>query len=129
MEPCRAGLIVVKVLDRIIQASRFVHDRDGSISYGAHLRDATRLVPRGHQQEVAAGNHLALHLRAEAVITTNSALVLRLGPLEHITVARVAVAHYHELNAIHAILAVLHHPFHTSPEHVDALLSSEPADK
>ena len=80
------------VLDRVGQPAHAPRHGDGAVALRAHLRQPARLVLRGHQAHVGAGEQQVLELVGEVQLHGDAAR-RTLGELgEHRLVARLAVA-------------------------------------
>mmetsp|Transcript_59540 Transcript_59540/g.172435 ORF Transcript_59540/g.172435 Transcript_59540/m.172435 type:complete len:396 (+) Transcript_59540:64-1251(+) len=124
------GLLLGLNDDGVLQAATQCDDGDAAIPLGAHLRQAARLVPRRHEEEVAAGHHLVLHFWIEAHKAADSPRVGGLTPTQRIGVLPLAVSHHDQLRAArNAVAGVLHQPVNDLHHDVHTFLPSQAADE
>eukprot|EP00429_Kryptoperidinium_foliaceum_P038666 CAMPEP_0176176678 /NCGR_PEP_ID=MMETSP0120_2-20121206/90495_1 /TAXON_ID=160619 /ORGANISM="Kryptoperidinium foliaceum, Strain CCMP 1326" /LENGTH=420 /DNA_ID=CAMNT_0017514723 /DNA_START=50 /DNA_END=1312 /DNA_ORIENTATION=+ len=114
---------------RVLQAATHRDDRHTAVALRAHLWQAAGLVPRRHEQEVAASVHHVLQLGVELQRGDAAWPLLRLL-IDVPHVALVAVAHEQHLNpAGDAVAGVGHHPIQRLANEVDALLHRQAPHK
>mmetsp|Transcript_36065 Transcript_36065/g.109015 ORF Transcript_36065/g.109015 Transcript_36065/m.109015 type:complete len:268 (+) Transcript_36065:211-1014(+) len=84
---------------------------EGTILLADHLRQAAGLVPRRHQEDVAACHHLMLHLGVETDVAAHALAVRVLHVPQHVAMATLAIAHHDQLaSPCNAIACVVHQP-------------------
>mmetsp|Transcript_96493 Transcript_96493/g.249495 ORF Transcript_96493/g.249495 Transcript_96493/m.249495 type:complete len:257 (+) Transcript_96493:282-1052(+) len=118
-------LILPEPLNRVLQPTSLMHDRQRSVSLGVHLWQPARLVLGRHQQDIATRHHAVLHSRVEADVATEAALVAALHLGHPGLVLRLPLAHDDELDATGAL--AVHHPLDVAQDQGQTLLVAETA--
>mmetsp|Transcript_18294 Transcript_18294/g.60118 ORF Transcript_18294/g.60118 Transcript_18294/m.60118 type:complete len:200 (-) Transcript_18294:1355-1954(-) len=107
-----------------------MHHWDGAVALGIHLGEATRLVARGHQEDVSTGDDLVLPLGREPDVAHDLALVLSLCPPEEVGISLLSAAHHHELHVACDALGVPgDEPGEDLFDQVDTLLGGKAPDE
>mmetsp|Transcript_59541 Transcript_59541/g.172440 ORF Transcript_59541/g.172440 Transcript_59541/m.172440 type:complete len:262 (+) Transcript_59541:64-849(+) len=121
------GLLLGLNDDGVLQAATQCDDGDAAIPLGAHLRQAARLVPRRHQEEVAPGVQHVLELRVELAggHATPPLVGLLVHLLHEVLVAVAGQQHLHSAGDV--VACVDHHPVQTLENQVNALLRCQTA--
>mmetsp|Transcript_32659 Transcript_32659/g.76272 ORF Transcript_32659/g.76272 Transcript_32659/m.76272 type:complete len:407 (-) Transcript_32659:455-1675(-) len=106
-----------------------MYDRYRPVLLCVHLRQAARLVARGHEEDVGPRQDLVLELGREPNIPGDLPLVLPLCIAEEACILLISASHHDELHVTCHSVIVVHQPRENGLEKVDTLLVRKAPDE